>query len=162
MLKITLFELLLRGIPESLLFLLAVYALSKTKFNLIRYLTSCIILCAMVYLVRLLPIQHGADTVLNLITVILLATFLIKIDIVQSIKAGIIIMLLQFLYEGINVFIIEFIMNENLNRIFKNPILKVIYITPSLFAFGITIILYYLFSIKGKELNNISYGEISK
>lgn len=162
MLKITIIELLIRGIPESFLFFLAVYAFSKTKLNIVRYLISSGILCTMVYLIRLLPIERGSDTILNLITIIILATFIDRIDIIQSIKSGIIIMLLQFLCEGINVFILQVIMKMDLNSLFKNPFLKIIYSTPSLLIFGAITILYYVLLNKRKELKKITYGEISK
>lgn len=159
MLKITIIELVIRGIPESLLFFLAVYAFSKTKLNIKRYLVSSAIYCAMVYIIRFLPIQNGADTILNLIVIITLAFFLNKIDTIKSIKAGIIIMLLEYLCEGINVFVLQE-MDIKLNIIFKNPLLKVIYSTPSLLAFGCITIVHYLFLSKRKELKNINYGKV--
>lgn len=162
MLKLSFLELIIRGIPEDLVFFLAVYTFTKIKVEKKRYLISVIIQSIIVYLIRFLPIQNGADSILNLTLLILLSVYVNKIEIIQAIKAGIIIMLCEFISEGINVFFIQFILRKDLNYIFRDPMLKIIYSSPSLLIFACFVIIYYLILWKRKELKNISYGKVDE
>lgn len=162
MLKITFLEFIIRGIPEGLIFFIAVHAFSKTKIQVRRYLFSSILYSVMVYLIRFLPIQNGVDSILNLIVLIIFAVIGNKIDIVKSIKAAIIIMLFEFILEGANLFAIQFVMKKDMVLIFKDPVIKTIYFIPSLLIFGCIVFGYYIVLLKRKELKNISYGKINK
>lgn len=155
MLKVSFLEFIIRGIPEGLIFFLAAYAFTKNKIQLKRYLISAILLAVIVYLIRLLPIRNGADFMLNLIVLITLAAFVNEFPIIKSIKSGIVIMLLEFICEAINIFFIQFILKKNLNVIYKNPMLKILYGIPSLLIFGCIVIVYYIILLKRKELKYI-------
>lgn len=154
MLKVTLLELVVRGIPEGLLFILLAYAFDKKIINVKRYILSSIIYSACVYLIRLLPIQNGADFILNLVVLISLTVVTIKIDIIKAIKSGIIAFLLGFICEGINVFFLQFILKKDLNMIFNDPISKVLYSSPSLLLLGVLVFAYYIRLWKRRELKN--------
>ena len=67
MLKITLFEFIVRGIPEEFLFVFAVYTFTRTAINLKRYLIASFVFWISEYLIRSLPIQYGINTVIGLI-----------------------------------------------------------------------------------------------
>lgn len=162
MLQISFPEFIIRGIPEGLIFFIAVYAFTKNVIQIKRYLLSSILYSVMVYLIRFLPIQNGADFILNLIVLIVLTVIVNKFDIIKAIKAGIIIMLLEFISEGVNIFIIQFILKKDLNAAFKDPMLKIIYTSPSLLIFGFIVITYYTRLWRRKELKYISYGEINE
>lgn len=162
MLKVSFLEFIMRGIPEGLLLFLAAYAFTKNKIQLKKYLVSAISLSVSVYLIRFLPIQNGADSMLNLIVFIALTVFVNGFPIVQSIKVGIVIMLLEFICEGINVFVIQFILKKDLNLLFKDPMLKIMYNIPSLLIFGCIVIMYYIRLWKRKELKYNLYGKINE
>jgi hypothetical protein len=151
LLKATFLEFLIRGIPEGLLFVLAAYTFSKTHIDKKRYLLSSMLLAIIVYLVRLLPIQLGAVTILNIIVLICLSVFINRLEVLKAIRSGIIIMILGFICEGINLFIIQFILKENMEEIFNNPTLKVLYGMPSVLIFGCIVIFFYLKLIKKKR-----------
>lgn len=155
MLKISLYEFILRGIPEEFLFVLCVHAFSKTAINIKKYLLSGTLLWILAYLIRLLPIQYGIHTILCIITVIVLTTFINNIDIIRSIRATIIAFILEFLFEGINLLILRFILKINLNILFKNPVSTTEYGWPSIILYGIFVISYYIKLWKGKELKYI-------
>lgn len=152
MLRISWFEFIVRGIPEEFLFVLAVYAFSKTGINLKKYLLSGTLFWVLAYLIRLLPIQYGIHTILSLIALIIIVNFINKIDIIKSIRAGLIAVILQFVFEGINVLFIEFILKKDLNSTINNPILMTLYGLPSIILFGIFVITYYVRLSKRKEL----------
>lgn len=155
MLKLSLFEIIVRALPEEFLFVLSVHAFTKTGINLKKYLMSGSILWIMACLIRLLPIQYGINTILGLIVLIVLVSYINKIDIIKSIRAGIITMILGFVFEGINLLLIQFVLHKELQNIVGDPVLKTLYGLPSLIIFAIFVIVYYFRLSKRKELTYI-------
>lgn len=152
MLRLTWFEFIVRGIPEQFLFVLAIYAFSKIRINLKKYLLSGVLASIMLYLVRLLPIQYGVHSLLSLVILIIIVSYINKIDIIKSIRSGIITFILCFICEGINLSFIQFILKKDLNNMLNNHIAKTLTGLPSLIVFGIIVIVYYYRSSKRKEL----------
>lgn len=152
MLRISWFEFIVRGIPEEFLFVLAVYTFSKTGINLKKYLLSGTIFWILASSIRLLPIQYGINTILSLIALIILVSYINKIDVVKAIRAGLITLIMEFVFEGINLLIIQFILKVDLNVMMNNPILKTLYGLPSIILFGIFVITYYIRLSRRKEL----------
>lgn len=155
MLKLSLFEFIARVIPEEFLFVLAVHALSKTAIDLKKYILSGAMFSIEVYLIRLLPIQYGIHTILSLIGLIVLVSFINKIDIIKSIRAGISVFILDFILEGLNVSFAQFILKKDLNSIMSNPISKTLFGFPSVIILGIFVIGYYFRLSKRKELRHV-------
>jgi hypothetical protein len=162
MLRISILEFIIRGIPEGFLFIFAACVFSKNAIHMKRYLISSILFSVIVYLIRFLPIQNGADTILNLILLITLTVIINKVDIIKAIKASIIALLLGFISEGVNICILQFVLKKDLNQIFNNPTMKIFYGIPSTFIFACIIIIYYFILSKRKELKYDSYGEVDK
>lgn len=152
MLKLSMLEFFIRGIPEAFLFIFSVFVFSKTKIRKKEYVLLSFIYAVIVYFIRLLPILYGVNNILLIILAIIITVFLGKIDIVKTIKAVIISVIIQFVCEGINIFIIMFIMKKDMNYIFNEPSLKTIYGLPSLLLFGLVVAIYYKL-LKGKESN---------
>lgn len=155
MLKVSFLEVIIRGIPESLIFFLAAYAYTKNKIKLDKYLISVMLQSVIVYIIRFLPIQNGAYVILNLGLFTTILIIINKFEIIQAIKAGIIIMLCEFICEGVNVFFLQFILKKDLNSLFKDPILRILYSSPSIIFFGVIVIAYYIRLLKRKELKYI-------
>lgn len=155
MLRISWFEFIVRGIPEEFLFVFAVHAFTKTGINLKKYLLSGTVLWVLAYLIRFLPIQYGIHTILGLIVLILLVNFINKIDIIKTIRAAIIAFILEFVFEGLNLFFIQFVLKIDMDMMMNNPILKPLYGLPSIILFGIFVIAYYFRLSKRKELKYI-------
>ena len=160
MLKITLLEFFVRGLPEAFLIIFAAYAFSKNAVNMKKYLLSSGLLAIMVYLIRLLPIQFGVNTILSIIVIIVITVNINRIDIIKSIKAVVIAVILELVCEGINVFIIQDIIRADINYIFSDPTLKILYGIPSLIIFGCIIAIYYVRLSKRKELRSFTDGEV--
>lgn len=159
MLKLTLLEVFLRVLPEEFLIIFAVYAFSKTVFNVKRYIITSILLLIAVYIIRLLPIQYGVHTILNIIVIIVLAINISKISIIKSIQASIMAVVLEFICEGINMFIIQYILKVNVVNILSNTSLKILYGIPSLVIFATTVCIYYFYLCRRKKLNEVKNGE---
>ncbi|MBU3184817.1 hypothetical protein [Clostridium estertheticum] len=152
MLRLTLLDVFLRVLPEGFLIVFAVYAFSKTAINIKKYIISSIIYVFAVYLIRLLPIQYGVHTILNIIVIMVLTININKISIINSIKASIMAMILEFICEGINVFMIQYVFQADVKHVLSNPSLKTLYGIPSLVIFVVIVGAYYYYLIKRKEL----------
>lgn len=160
MLKLTLLEVFLRALPESFLVVFAVYAFSKTVINVKRYIISSLIYVILIYIIRLLPIQYGVHTILNIIVIILLTVNINKISIIKSIQTSLMTIILEFICEGINVFTIQYIFKVDIAHLLSVPSLKIIYGIPSLLIFAVTVAIYYFWSDRRKKLSEVIDGEI--
>lgn len=151
MIKLTIFEFFIRGIPESILFIFTAYAISKTTINYKKCLFSGIILAVIGFVTRYLPINYGVHTILNLFAFIILSYNINKIDLVKAIKAGAISMFLQSLCELINIGIIQFLFKQDMDYILSVPKLKTLYGIPSLLIFGAIAVAYYKITKKRRK-----------
>jgi hypothetical protein len=144
MLSVTVFEFLVRLIPEAFVFIFASYVFSNTKLNVKRYISSSLLLGTCVYTVRMLPINYGVHTILNIAMQTVIVAYISKIDIIEGIKSAIISTIFLLIFEGINMMALNLIFKDNLESILANTILKTMYGFPSLVCFFITIAIYYL------------------
>ena len=159
MLKLTLLEVFLRVLPEEFLIIFAVYAFSKTVINVKKYIITSILFVIAVYIIRLLPIQYGVHTILNIIVIIVLTININKISIIKSIQASIMAMILEFICEGINMFIIQHIFKRDIVYVLGIPLLKILYGIPSLLIFAATVFTYYFYLGRRKKLSEVINGE---
>jgi len=160
MLRTTLLEFFFRGLPEEFLIIFAVYAFSKTVINMKKYIFSSLLLIIAVYTIRLLPIQYGVHTILNLIVVIVLTVNINKISIIKSIQTSLMAMILLFICEGINMFIIKYIFRADITYVLSEPSIKTLYGIPSLLIFAAIVSTYYFSLARRKKLKEIINGEI--
>lgn len=148
MLRVSGFEFVVRILPEAFIFMFAAYAFSKTKIDKRKYFISSIILGLCVFLIRMLPINYGVHTILNIITLPILCNLINKINIVESTKVSIIISILLFVLEGLNVVLLNMIFGESLTEIMTNNTLKTIYGLPSLVLLFSIVTIYYKHLVK--------------
>lgn len=160
MMKLTILEVFLRALPEAILLIFGVYAFSKTVINVKRYIISIIIYVIAVYTIRLLPIQYGVHTILNIIAIIVLTININKISIIKAIQASIMAMILEFICEGVNMFIIQHIFKVNVINILTNTSLKILYGIPSLVIFAAIVFTYYFYLARRKKLSEAMNGEV--
>ena len=161
MLKLTLMEFLFRGLPEGFLFLFAIYSFSNTAINKKRYIASSLILVGAIYLIRLLPIQYGVHTILNIIMLIILTVNINKIGIIKSIQTSLMAMILEYICEGMNVFIIQYIFKADIMYLLSEPLLKILYGIPSLLIFATIVSTYYFYVARKKKLRETTNGKVS-
>lgn len=150
MLKLTLFEVMFRTIPEAFIFIFACYAFSRTKIDRDRYIVSSILFAVTIYFIRLLPINYGIHTILDIVIMNALMYMINRVNIILSIKSSIIATIILLFLEGLNMLILSFILKEQLEVIMLNPYLKVMYGLPSIMCFA-TIVLFYYYYINKKE-----------
>jgi uncharacterized membrane protein YagU involved in acid resistance len=149
---VTILEFFLRGIPESFLFIFAAYAFSNDKIIKKNYVLSGMTLAIAGFITRSLPVHYGVHTILNLFAFIVIASHINKIDLVKSMQAGIVAIILQFICEAINVFMIQYLFKANIEEVFNNATLKTLYGIPSTAIFAGIIFIYYFKVSKRNEL----------
>ncbi|MCT8978564.1 hypothetical protein N4T77_18400 [Clostridium sp. CX1] len=139
MLKLSVLEIFLRLIPESLILILAAYAFSGKSINKINFFVSTILISIATYLVRMLPIHFGVHTIILLIIYVLITVNINKINIIKATSAGLTSATILFICEWINVFIITDLLKFNIENMLKNDLLKVVYGIPSIVLFALII-----------------------
>ncbi|ASW43482.1 hypothetical protein [Clostridium isatidis] len=154
MLQIQPIEFLLRGLPEGFIYILAVYVFSGTKLDKKRYVISALITAVFIYIIRLLPIVFGAHTVLSILFIMLLSINYNKINLAEAAKSTIITFILQYLSEAVNMLLIKFIPNLDIDKVFVDPVSKCLIGIPSLII-TITIILLFYFYNKKVDARNV-------
>lgn len=154
MLKLSAFELLVRTIPEVFVLVFASYAFSKVKVDCKKYLLSSLILGVCVFVIRLLPINYGVHTILNIIVLTVIVIYINKIDTIKAIKSSVITPILLFILEGVNVMFLKIIVADKLDAIVTDPTLKTLYTLPSLLGLILIVCLYYN---KMKKENKLNY-----
>lgn len=150
MLKLTVIEFVLRTIPEAFALVLASYALSNHKINIKRYIVSSILFALSIYFIRMLPINYGVHSILNIIIQTVILISINKIDIIPSIKASIITFISLFIIELLNMLLLTLIFKERLEGIMSDTVLKTIGGLPSLLAITIISLCYY-YNLKKKD-----------
>ncbi|MGO5092881.1 hypothetical protein [Clostridium tepidum] len=155
MLKIGVIELLIRLTPESFLLIFIIQAFSDSKINKNKYILSSLLLTLTIYSVRLLPIHYGVHTVLNIIAIVLICTFINKVTPIKAISCSLILSIFLALSEALNLFFIYKIFGENVVEIFENPLKKSITGMPSMIILTITVL--FIFKIKNRRVRDVFY-----
>lgn len=140
MLKLSMMEFFLRSLPESFIFVLGAYVFSKKNICIKPFFISAIFLSMVTYLVRMLPIHFGVHTIILLVGYILVMASINDLNIIKSASAGLILIIMLFATEWLNVYILTNILNLDINIIFKDPLKKLLYGIPSLLLFFIIIV----------------------
>lgn len=154
MLDIQPIEFLLRGLPEGFIYILAVYVFSGTRLDKKRYVISSLSASVFIYIIRLLPIVFGVHTIISIIFIMLLSINYNKIYLAKAVKSTIIIFIIQYLSEAINMIILKPIPNIDLDKAFNDPVSKSLIGIPSLII-TITVILLYYFYNKKVDARNV-------
>lgn len=144
-------ELIIRTIPEILLFIGASFVLTKTKIDKKNFVLSSCILCIVPYITRLLPVDFGITSLLALGFLVFLNVKINKINPIASIKVSVLIFITMFLSELISITFMQVVLKLNMNEIFKNTITRAIAGIPSLFIFAIFIFIVYKLSEKSEN-----------
>lgn len=157
MLQLSLLELFFRTLPESCIYIWAGYIFSNNKIDKTKFILSSILLSLCTFCIRLLPIHFGVHTILFLVAYILICVFMNKVDLIKAISSGLTSVITLFICEGINVFLLNQLLQVDIEITFKEPVTKLLYGTPSLFLFGLIITILYKINSKRRRLyKNVS------
>lgn len=162
--KLTLLELIIKGIPEAIIFTLGMYAFSKTKIRKEtwkKFGAFALLMFVWTYLVRLLPINYGVNMMLVLIFTIFLGAMFLKIPLFQCVKASLLNAVAIVLGEGINFLLLQVVYGtQRTQEIIGDPFLKAINTIPSTIVFCIIIVIVYYFNVlRVREKENADSDE---
>lgn len=149
MLKLSFLEIILRTIPENLLFVLVPYVISTKEIKGYEYVKSVFILSLSVVIIRVFPISYGVHTLLNLILLVILLNSINHIEIGLAIKSVIVTTILLLISEGINLLGLNIIIGSIPKKMLINPLNRIIMGMPSIIIFGV--LLFLLFKINKRK-----------
>ncbi len=94
MFKLSILEFFLIAIPESFIFTIGIYFLSKRFFDKKRLIIMSLLSAVEIYWVRMLPIHFGVHIGINIIFLILLSANIGKISIKDAISYNMVMMII--------------------------------------------------------------------
>jgi len=115
--------LLVNGIPQSLLTVLALHVFSRTKLDARKYLLLALIFITATYLIRLLPIALGVNTVLSLFVLIIAFQFTYKTQLSKAIRiiaSAVVAFMLIAVSEVLNILLLAMMYGYEKSRALVN------------------------------------------
>lgn len=141
MLKNNLLELLVRGIPESFISMLGVYAFSKTIFRIKPYLISSLVLFFGTILIRSLPINTSYFVMLIFLLIVILSITIVKTGLSRGIKGSIVTYIFLIVTESFNTFLLFALYGKDIkDRIASDATYRTLHFIPSTLVFALIII----------------------
>jgi hypothetical protein len=107
--------LLLVGIPQSFLTVLALHLFTQTKIDAKKYVVLSLICAVATYVIRLLPIALGVNTVLTLLVLIIMFQFAYKTQlskVIRTIISATVILVLIAFTEVINMLFLTLLFSQ--------------------------------------------------
>lgn len=160
-------QLIIKGIPEGFLTMLALHVLTRTKINWKKYLLLSSIYVVLTYLIRFLPITLGVNTILSLLTLILLFQITYKTqlgEVVRSVVSTVLIMIFVMISEILNMLVLYAIYGQSKAEELLNSgteLTKSVATIPSTIFLGFFIFIAYLVLTKMEKRKN-EHGEDGK
>lgn len=139
MLKLNWIEFFIRAIPETLILIYGIHVISKKCLDIYNYIISSIVISALVFLVRLLPIDFGVHLVISII-IDIAVMFVIGIPLIKAIRSTFLMCFILSLCETLNMIILSRL-SIDIDVISSKPLTKCLYGTPSLIFLLLVIIL---------------------
>ena len=154
--KLSIWELPFRSIPESMIFVFAIYVFSFTKLDTKKWLLPSLIMSVVTFVVRLLPIQPGVHTFILIIFHVIVAVLVSKMDILKAISSTLIAIILLFTCELLNIVTLLKVFKVQPEEL-ENPIKKLMYGIPNLLVFGLIVYMVYKRSAKKRNVSNVPF-----
>lgn len=158
MFNLTILEVFFRAIPEAMIFMMGMYLFSKTPLEKKEFFQLSAVQFLGIVLIRKLPISYGIHTILIIIVGIFLGTVYMKVEIIKSIRAAVLIILMQSVSEGVNVVWIQCGLGKDIETIFANETNKILYGIPSLVFTATILWMIYIKQYKVKSSEKGSVG----
>lgn len=154
MLHLSIMELFLRAIPDSIILIVGAHIFSNVTIDKLKMIKSIIFISLIIYFIRCLPITFGIHILLGVLGVTIILNKIHHIDLLKVIKGVFLTMFIQYVSEILNVTWIQLCLEKNLEIIFSNPATKSLYGLPSLLISGFILYLYTLNTKSRKELSH--------
>jgi len=123
--SITIVELLIKGVPEGLLLILALHLFTRTKIETKKYFALSVSYVVITYFIRMLPIQLGINTMLSILTLVLLYQLAYRSQLEKLAKlvaSAVAILILIMISEALNIVLLKMIfgMDKTLELLSSN------------------------------------------
>lgn len=145
------------GIPQGLLFVLATYIFTKTRFNSKKYISISSIVTILTYLIRFLPITIGVNSMLSLLVLIVVFLVSYKFDlpkIVNLIASSIVIFIIICISEFLNEFVLNLVFGKVQSQAMLNsgsPLIRSLSMLPTNIFFAAIILIIYFILLRSKN-----------
>ena len=150
--QLTWFEFFARVIPEAFFVILAIHAFSKQSIDKKRFIISSLLYAILVFIIRSLPIIFGIHTILSLLALIVINSYINKINVTNSIRSGIITVLVLYVSDLFCMFVVQYLLHLDTEKMFSDVYIKTLYSLPSLILLiVISVLSYYFLVIKKRE-----------
>lgn len=130
-------QLLIKGVPEGMITVLALHFFTRTKIVWKKYLMLSFLYIVAIYLIRFLPIKLGVNTMLSFLVLILLfqAAYKAQMEkVANSVVSSVAILILVVLSEALNITLLKLCFGSDKAAellLSDNALIKNISITPS-------------------------------
>ena len=151
-LKITLPELFIVLLPESLIMVFGVYILSKEPFNYKKIVIASLLTGVSTYIIRMLPIYPGVNMLFAAIICTCIFAWYNKLNIMKAVPALLVLLAVRLVTELLNVILITEILHLDLEELASNTAKKTLALFPSLILYFLLVLaLYFLIYKKNKQ-----------
>jgi hypothetical protein len=157
--SISVTQLLLKGVPEGMLTILALHFFTETKVTFKKYLPLSLVYITIIYLIRFLPITIGVNTMLSILLLIFLFQITYRTSlskIVRTVISAIFIMILIIVSEALNFFTLYLLLGQNETAEYMNssiPIIRSVSTIPSTIFYALFVLIGYLILNKRNSPN---------
>jgi hypothetical protein len=157
-LQLILFEYILGYGLQAFIFIFGIYTFNKQKIEIKKYLLASIIVAAISFLVRQLPISFGVHTIFDMLASIIICITLLKMSAIKAIRSMSIVFVLLLVSEIIGLATMSIIIGKDkVDNLMNNPLHKAIISVPLNLLFLMLVTLsYYLFKKKGDSNRKVS------
>ena len=161
--RLSFVELLIKGIPEGFLDILAMYILTRAKFDKKKYVIISLFFIVITFFVRMLPINYGVNSMMSILVFMFLFVLFCNVEFPKAIKSAITVMIFLFVSEGINMFLlIALYGSDKTQALLNTPFTKALYGFPSTVCLGIFIAISYFVLKKLDKNKKDTNGETGK
>ncbi len=138
----SIYEVLIKAIPETLLSVYGVFLLSKTKISFKKYLGLCLIHFSSIYLLRSICISTGAVTLFNLLITVIAFKILCNTEIFKTLISAFIMIIIVLVSELIGFMLLGWLYDtERIQILLMDPFGRSICGIPSTVIFGSIVLL---------------------
>jgi hypothetical protein len=157
-LQLILFEYLLGYGLQAFIFIFGIYTFNRQKIEIKKYLLASIIVAAISFLVRQLPISFGVHTIFDLLASIIICILLLKMPAINTIRSMSIVFILLLASETAGLVVLSIIIGKDkLENIMNNPLQKAITSVPlNIFFLLLVALSYYILKKKGDSNRKVS------
>lgn len=140
MLKLPLLDFFILGIPESFLSILIIYSLGRKRIIWKSYFLLSILLAIVEYSTRMLPINFGVHTMLDMLLIILLAVYVIKIPVLKAVSYTIVEKFI-IVFSEVLLFTLMNLFKIDISNKTSSTLIKDLYEFPYLIFIGLAVII---------------------